>query len=93
VFGPVSTREVLQTAAPLLRVLAIAVAPALGRLAVRALAPRIVAALPAASQPRVLPVRLRRATGRGSRRTAAAHAPPLHVLPSLPAPEQPPVDH
>ena len=42
-----TTRDVLHTAAPLLRAVAIAMAPALGRLAVRALAPRLRAALPA----------------------------------------------
>ena len=49
--GPTTAAQVVATAAPLLRTVALAlapvVAPVLGRLAVRALAPRLRAALPA----------------------------------------------
>lgn len=45
--------EVVETAAPLLRAVAIAMAPVVGRLALRALAPRVRAALPAPPRPRV----------------------------------------
>jgi hypothetical protein len=48
-----TTRQVVDTAVPLLRAVAIAMAPALGHLAVRALAPRLRAALPG-RRPRVL---------------------------------------
>ena len=41
-----TAHQVVETAVPLLRAVAIAMAPALGRLAVRALAPRVRAALP-----------------------------------------------
>jgi hypothetical protein len=60
--------QVAQTAAPLLRALAIAAAPVVGRLALRALAPHLRAALPAPRRPRLravpplaLPVPARRA--------------------------------
>src|SRR5687767_5705731 len=49
-----TTRQVVDTAVPLLRALEPARAPALGRLAVRALAPRVRAALPGRRRPRVL---------------------------------------
>jgi hypothetical protein len=54
-----TARQVVEAAVPLLRSLAIAMAPALGRLALRALAPRLRAALPApqryrATAPRAL---------------------------------------
>src|SRR5688572_16946329 len=49
--------QVMDTAAPLLRAVAIAMAPAVGRMALRALAPRVLAALPAPSRPRLLPRR------------------------------------
>ena len=45
--------QVVETAAPLLRAMAIAMAPVVGRMAVRALAPRLRAALPAPSRPRL----------------------------------------
>lgn len=48
-----TTRQVVDTAVPLLRAVAIAMVPALGHLAVRALAPRLRAALPD-RRPRVL---------------------------------------
>ncbi|HLH26027.1 MAG TPA: hypothetical protein VK066_26220 [Chloroflexota bacterium] len=50
---PSGATQALQTAAPLLRALAIAAAPVVGRVALRALAPRVRAALPAASRPRL----------------------------------------
>ena len=49
--------QVVDTAAPLLRAVAIAMAPVVGRMALRALAPRVLAALPAPSRPRLLPRR------------------------------------
>ena len=49
--------QVVETAAPFLRAVAIAMAPAVGRMALRALAPRVLAALPALSRPRILPRR------------------------------------
>lgn len=52
---PSTTRQVLDTAGPLLRAVAIALAPAMGQLAVRALAPRLRAALPGGRRVRVLP--------------------------------------
>jgi hypothetical protein len=52
-----TTRQVVDTAVPLLRAVAIAMVPALGRLAVRALAPRMRAALPGRRGPRVLSAR------------------------------------
>ena len=52
--APSTTRQVLETAGPLLRAVAIAMAPVVGRLAVRALAPRLRAALPGGRRVRVL---------------------------------------
>lgn len=85
-----STREVMQAAAPILRALALAMAPAVGRLAVRALAPRLLAALP--RTPVVLPaVRRRRrvlgqtAAGRVRTRVSLPAAPKLPALPPGPA--------
>ncbi|SRR5579884_794170 len=52
---PSTTRQMLQTAGPLLRAVAIALAPAMGGLAVRALAPRLRAALPGGGHVRLLP--------------------------------------
>lgn len=48
---PAGAMQVLQTAVPLLRALAIAAAPVVGRMALRALAPRLRAALPAPQRP------------------------------------------
>ncbi|HZU05477.1 MAG TPA: hypothetical protein VFB73_05850 [Chloroflexota bacterium] len=71
-----TARQVVETAMPLLRSLAIAMAPALGRLALRALAPRLRAALPAPQRYRpVAP----RALGGGSQ---PARHPLLRPLPS-----------
>jgi hypothetical protein len=50
---PTAAVQVLQTAAPLLRALAIAAAPVVGRMALRALAPRLRAALPTPQRPRL----------------------------------------
>ncbi len=51
------TREVLDTAGPLLRAVAIALAPALGQMALRALAPRLRAALPGGRRPHLVETR------------------------------------
>jgi hypothetical protein len=51
--APTGAAQALQTAAPFLRALAIAAAPVVGRMAVRALAPRLRAALPAPQRPRL----------------------------------------
>jgi hypothetical protein len=51
---PTLAREVVDTAVPLLRAVAIAMAPALGTLALRAVAPRVRAALPRGRPRRVL---------------------------------------
>jgi hypothetical protein len=50
---PAVAVQVIQTAAPLLRALAIAAAPVVGRMALRALAPRLRAALPVPQRPRL----------------------------------------
>jgi hypothetical protein len=52
--GPSLAREMLDTSVPLLRAVAIMLAPALGQMALRALAPRVRAALPGASRPRIV---------------------------------------
>jgi hypothetical protein len=79
-----SAREVVAAAAPLVRALvATVVVPALGRLAVRALAPRLLRALP----PEVSALPLGRRARR--RRRAAILAPERRVLVSTPAPSPP----
>jgi hypothetical protein len=55
--APPASRQVLETAGPLLRAVAIALAPALGRLALRALAPRLTMVLPLSARARPLPPR------------------------------------
>jgi hypothetical protein len=70
-----TARQVVEAAVPLLRSLAIAMAPALGRLALRALAPRLRAALPA-------PQRYRAAAPRALEGSSPARHPPLRPLPS-----------
>ena len=84
-----TARQVAQTAGPLLRAVAIAVAPTLGRLAVRALAPRLRAALPAPRGLRALPRPAgpapRRSSSRASGSTAGEPT-PSRVLPPLSLP-------